>query len=135
MMWICSIYSKKGDLLDSAGKPQRQSYEKPVGNQIDVTIVKTKVCKPDRRVGFYTLNYTEGVDEIADTLEVAILYDIIKVSGSYFYIMEDNGEVMLDVNDDKLQFQATAKLIEYLKDDDEMFEEIKDRTQKKLMEV
>lgn len=129
------LYMRKGDLLDESGKPQRQSYDKPVGNQVDVTIVKTKVCKPDRRVGFYTLNYTSGVDAIADTIEVAILYDIIKTSGSYFYIMDEDGEVMEDIEGNKMQFQGRAKLIECLKEDEYLFEEIRDRTQRKLMEV
>lgn len=124
------LYMRKGDLLDKAGKPQKQSYGEPTGNQVDITIAKTKVCKPDRKIGYYTLNYTTGIDEVADTIEVAILYNIIKVSGSYFYILDETGEVLLDFEGNKVQFQGKASLLEYLKEDLETYQDIKDRTNK-----
>ena len=69
---------QKGALLDEVGNEQKKSYERPQGNLVWVRILKTKICKPDRRVGFYTLSYDYGVDVVADLIPLAIEYEIIK---------------------------------------------------------
>lgn len=127
------LYMRKGSLLDSQGKEQKQSFGTPAGNQVDITIVKTKVSKPDRKIGYYTLNYTNGIDEVADTIEVAMMYDIIKQSGAYFYIMDEDGEVMVDVEGKNIQFQGKSKLLEYLNEDEDMYAEIKERANKVIL--
>ena len=64
----CSIrlMFAKGDFIDAAGNKLNRSCDEPKGNKVLVSIVKTKVDKPDRKTGFYTLMYDYGVDEIAD---------------------------------------------------------------------
>ena len=57
--------------------------ENPAGNKVAIEISKTKVCKPDRRIGYYTLNYTIGIDTLADTITVALQYDILRQGGSW----------------------------------------------------
>lgn len=121
------LYMRKGSLLDKNGKEQKQSFGEPAGNQVDITIVKTKVCKPDRKIGYYTLNYTTGVEEIADTIEVALLHNIIRQSGAYFYILDEDAEVYVDIDGNKIQFQGKSALLDYLKNDEEMYSEVKER--------
>ena len=42
------------------------------------------LTKNDRRLQTYTLNYSTGVDEIKDTLDLAIMLGIISQAGAWF---------------------------------------------------
>lgn len=95
-----------------------------------ISIAKTKVCKPDRRVGFYTLNYTTGIDVIADTVETAIKYGIIQQGGAWFTFVDiDTGETMLDEEGEILKVQGKANLIQLLKNTPELLQQIRNNLQ------
>ena len=47
-------------------------------------VEKNKVTKNDRRLQTYTLNYSTGVDEIKDTLDLAIMLGIISQAGAWY---------------------------------------------------
>ena len=90
-----------------------------------MNIAKTKICKPDRRVGFYTLRYDTGVDVIADTVETALKYGIIQQSGAWFNFIDlDTGEIITDENDDIIKIQGKVNLFDYLRETPTMLEEI-----------
>ena len=55
-----------------------------MGNLVCVKMEKNKVTRNDRRLGTYTLNYTSGIDEIKDTLDLALSIGIIQQSGAWF---------------------------------------------------
>ena len=63
---------KKDTLLDMNNNELSSRAENPAGNKVAIEVVKTKVCKPDRRLGYYTLNYTDGVDVVNDTITLSI---------------------------------------------------------------
>lgn len=124
-LYALRLYFRKGSLLDEQNKEQPNRYGEPAGNLVDITVAKTKVCKPDRRLGQYTLNYTKGIDVVNDTVDMAIRYDFIIQAGSWFqFIDPTTGEIMTDVGGDDLKFQGRAKLLEYLEDDEELFQEL-----------
>lgn len=131
---------KKGDYLDEAGNTLKRSASSPAGNEINVAILKTKVCKPDRKNGYYTLNYTNGVDVVSDTAELACFYDIIQKRGSYFSIIDiETGEIMQDVIDDvdtlkDLKFQGKPALLQYLKSNETIFNKIYNQSMERLKE-
>ena len=56
----------------------------PSGNLVSVKVEKNKVTKNDRRLQTYTLNYSTGVDEIKDTLDLAIMLGIISQAGAWY---------------------------------------------------
>ena len=55
-------------------------------------VEKNKVTKNDRRLQTYTLNYSTGVDEIKDTLDLAIMLGIISQAGAWFKAILKDGK-------------------------------------------
>ena len=132
---------KKGNYLDEAGNTLKRSASSPAGNEVNIAILKTKVCKPDRKNGYYTLNYTNGVDVVSDTAELACFYDIIQKRGSYFSIIDiETGEIMQDVIDNdidtfkELKFQGRPALLQYLKSNETIFNKIYNQSMERLKE-
>lgn len=87
------LWFTKGSLLDEKYKEVSSGYANPSGNLVSVKVEKNKVTKNDRRLQTYTLNYSTGVDEIKDTLDLAIMLGIISQAGAWFKaILEDGKE-------------------------------------------
>lgn len=100
----------KGKYIDENGADLNSKAESPAGNYVLMSMVKNKCCPPTRRTGFYTLNYTHGIDYLKDLVDVAIKYGLIDKSGAWFTIVNvDTGE-MID------KFQGIAKVYDYLGD-------------------
>lgn len=78
------LWFTKGSLLDEKYKEVSSGYANPSGNLVSVKIEKNKVTKNDRRLQTYTLNYSTGVDEIKDTLDLAIMLGIISQAGAWY---------------------------------------------------
>lgn len=78
------LWFTKGSLLDDKYKEVSGGYSNPVGNLVMVKMEKNKVTKNDRRLGSYTLNYSSGVDEIKDTLDMGLILGVISQSGAWF---------------------------------------------------
>lgn len=88
---------RMGKYFDENYKDLSRSAENPAGNYVQVAMKKNKTCKPDRRTGFYTLSYKNGVEYLNDLLEVAIRYGIIDKHGAWFTIIDtDTGEILAD---------------------------------------
>ena len=131
----CSVrlMFSKGQYLDERGNALKRSAESPAGNEVLIHIAKTKVCKPDRRVGFYTLMYDTGIDEIADTIEVGIRYGIVQQAGSWFNFVDiDTGEIIADDEGEVIKLQGRPNVIEYLEDNQYLLEEIKAKINEKI---
>lgn len=137
---------RKGNFIDNNNNILRRNCDNPVGNLVEIAIAKTKVCKPDRRNGYYTLKYNTGIDIISDTVELAILYDIIQKGGSWYSIIDtETGEIMQkeiyigtnEQNDpifenEDLKFQGKPALLEYLSQNKDIFNLIYEQVTKKL---
>lgn len=116
---------KKDSLLDDNNRELPSRAENPAGNIVQVEIVKTKVCKPNRRLGYYTLNYTNGIDVIADTVTMALKYGYIVQAGAWFTFMDpETGEIICDEDGVELKFQGMAKLLEFIRNDEYMLSEL-----------
>lgn len=133
---------RKGDYIDENNNSIKRSSTNPAGNLIDIAIEKTKVCKPDRRNGYYTLNYTNGVDILNDAIELACWYDIIQKGGSWYSIIDiETGELLTETvsTEDgeevqELKFQGKPNLLEFLRNRDDIFNLIYKQLMKKLEE-
>ena len=107
----------------------------PAGNLVNMDIAKTKISRPDRRMGYYTLKYKTGIDVLADTVDLAIKYDILKQMGSWFNIVDiETGEIMSDEYGETLRFQGRPKLLEYLRSEPIVFEDISKQVEKIICE-
>ena len=104
---------RRGQFLDDRGNGLNRSAENPAGQQILVAMTKNKTCPPTRRTGFYTISYMEGINYLADLIEVAIKYDIVQKAGAWFTVIDTRtGEVLTE------KLQGQARLQEFLSDDE-----------------
>ena len=55
-----------------------------VGNKIKAKVVKSKVAPPFKRTEF-NIYYGEGIDLISDLLDAAVLKEVVKKSGAWYY--------------------------------------------------
>lgn len=126
----CSVrlLFQKGSYIDERGNELKRSAETPAGNQVLINIAKTKVFKPDRRVGYYTLNYHIGIDKIVDTIEVALKYGLIYQAGAWFNFVDiESGEIITDEEGEIIKIQGKPNLIEYLQNDPHLYNEISEK--------
>lgn len=130
------IYCRKGSYLDERNQEIPNSKaDNPSGNKADLRIVKTKVCKPDRLIGFHTINYEKGIDVLNDTIELAIHYGFIVASGSWFRIIDpETGEIITLGDGTELKFQGRPALLQYLEDDTDLFDELYEAVHTKMNE-
>lgn len=129
----CSVrlLFKKGAFVDDKGNELKMSAENPAGNLVKMSITKTKICKPDRRVGFYTLKYGEGVDVLSDIVDTGISFGIIQQSGSWFsFVDTETGEVVADGDDDVIKAQGRPSVISLLKENTELKDFVLERINK-----
>lgn len=115
----CSVrlMFRQGSFIDVNNREQSRGCENPVGNLVKVHIEKSKICRSDRRVGFYTLNYLTGVDYVNDTIDVLMSLGYIIQRGSYFDIIDaETGEVLYDG-----KIQGKNALFNLLKDNEDLF--------------
>ncbi len=125
---------RKGSFIDDKGAELRRSAETPAGNLVQIHIAKTKVCEPDRRTGFYTLNYDYGIDAVADLVDTAILYGLIRQAGAWFtFVNGDTGEVIMTEEEKPLQIQGQANVIEYLKLNETFRDKLGEWVQREIM--
>ena len=133
----CSLIQtfQKGSFVDEAGEEKKKSYETPKGNIVWARIQKTKICKPDRRVGFYTIDYDYGIDIVSDILPLAVEFGVIKKAGSWFSILNpDTGEILVDVNGEPIKFQGEATMRAFLREDEAAFQFIYEYVNNKVSE-
>lgn len=116
---------RRGELYDIKGNAVPNRFENPVGHQVKCSVVKTKICRPDRKLGFYTLNYLEGIDWQKDLIDCAIQFGIINQAGAWFYILDDNGEVIS-------KHQGFNTLVKLIKSDETIKNYLLDKVNKLL---
>ena len=122
---MCSVrlMFNKGNCFDINYKDLSQTAEGVVGNYVDFKVVKTKVCRHDRKNGGYTLNYTLGVDVVADLIELAVKYGLIVQTGAWYTILgnTETNEPLIDANGEIAKFNGKQKLIDYIRNDEDIY--------------
>lgn len=121
----CSVrlMFQQGDFLDVNYKHLNRGCENPAGNEVNVRIEKSKVCRSDRRLGYYTLNYLEGIDYINDMIDVLLQTGYIVQNGSYFTLVDaETGEVLCDEDGKEIKVQGRTNLYKRLKEDSKLYD-------------
>ena len=113
----CSVRMmfRKGDFVDELGDAIKKSSEAPDGNRVLIDIIKTKSFKPDRKVGYYTLNYTDGIDAIQDIFDIALREEIIFKGGAWYtFINPETGEAITDESGEIIKVQGKKNVLKIL---------------------
>lgn len=115
---------RKGDFVDDKNNSLTRACENPAGNLVQCSIVKSKVCRSDRRTGFYTLKYLSGIDYISDTIDVAQKLEFINQGGAWYSIIDkETGEILE-------KFQGRDKLKQYYIEHSDKFNELTEKISK-----
>lgn len=135
---VCSLrlMFSKGPYYNDQYKDITRSSDGAAGNYVNLRIEKTKVCKPDRKNGSYTLNYSTGIDAYVDLVEIALKYKIVAQAGAWYSIIQDleTGEVLTDTDGNIAKFNGKGKLIEYLKQEPDIYDYLTDCITQIIME-
>ena len=114
---------QQGDFLDVNYKKLNRGCENPAGNEVNIRIEKSKVCRSDRRLGYYTLNYLQGIDYINDMIDVLLQLGGIIQAGSYFTLADiGTGEILTDEEGKDIKIQGRSNLYKKLKENPELYE-------------
>lgn len=130
---FCSLRLRfsKGQMFDKNFAPVTSNCENPYGHYVKIALLKSKVSKPDRRLGSYTLVYTEGIDAIGDTIDVGVELGYILKGGAWFKVVDqETGEIS-----DTLKFQGRAKIIQFYRDNPEEYKKLFELVNNKICEV
>lgn len=107
--------------LDIRRQTQIKDGEHVIGNRTKVKVVKNKVAPPFRTAEF-DIMYGEGVSKTGEILDLAVEFEIVKKSGSWF-----------SYGDTKLgQGRDAVKLM--IKDNPELAEELEQRIKERIKE-
>ena len=108
--------------LDVRRTTQLKDGEEALGNRTRVKVVKNKMAPPFKKAEF-DIVYGEGISHTAEIVDLAVNFDIIHKSGSWF-----------SYNDQKLA-QGQAAVKQLLKDNPELCDEIEAKVREALKEI
>lgn len=119
---------KRGEFFDEDGNTLKKTAESPAGHVVEVYVLKTKVCKWDRKLGYMHLNYTKGVDILQDTIDVALHFGFIdnSVQGTFKLLNPDSGEPLLDADGNPIKIRGKKHLVEYFNDHIDIWRQLYD---------
>lgn len=121
----CSVrlMFRQGPFIDVNNRELTRGAENPAGNLVKVHVEKSKICRSDRRTGFYTLNYINGIDYLSDTIDVLLQLGAINQRGAYFDLLNiETGEVLYDG-----KIQGKPALLKLLRENPELFKKLQDQ--------
>lgn len=129
------IMFKRGDFFDEDGnKLQKKDAQSPAGHIVEMYILKTKTCRWDRKLSSYSLNYSRGVDVVADTVDVATHFGYIQnpAQGSFTVVDPSTGELMKDSEGKDIKIRGKKNLVEYFRNNLDIWKRIYDLCEEKL---
>lgn len=122
----CRLIFTQGELFDENHVAKPKSFANPAGNIVNVAIKKIRGCRPDRKNGFYTLDYKDGILYIEDTIDSAIEVNLIQQAGAWCSIIDlDTGEVIEKV-------PGRKGVVKYCKDHPDYFEQLSIKLAKEI---
>lgn len=109
---------RKGDHFDTKyTKVAKTTCPDPFGHYVNISVQKTKICRPDRKLGFYTFVYTTGIEAIMDYIGVAMQEGWIKQGGAWFTFVDPiTGELLCDESGSALKIQSIKNVPTFLKE-------------------
>ena len=108
--------------IDVRRTTQIKDGEEALGHRTKVKVVKNKMAPPFKKAEF-DIVYGEGISHVAEIVDLAVGFDIIHKSGSWF-----------SYNDEKLA-QGVASVKQLLKDNPELCDEIEAKVREAFKNV
>lgn len=119
--------------INEAGEEKSDSIEDPQGIRIKFKVIKNKITVNNRGGGYLTVRFRTGVDVISDTLDIAILFGIVRQAGSWLQLIDKTtGEILQDKDGTLLKFQGKQKLREWFHKNPEEFYKYRDKVNQEL---
>jgi recombination protein RecA len=132
----CSVRMmfKKDKFFDEEGNEVKSTAESPAGYIMEAAVLKTKVCKWDRKVGRLYINYDRGVDIMQDTIDVATYFGlIVSPAKGYFKIIDTKtGEILNDENGEEIKIHGMKNLKPFFEEHLELWKNLYDAVYEKL---
>lgn len=120
---------QRGDFFDMNGKKVSGTNSSPYGHYVNASVYKTKICRPDRKLGFYTLIYTKGIDYINDTIDCGLETGLIRQRGAYFDIYDfETGEIK------DIKLQGRNSLVSFYKENPEEYQKLYEKVMEKIQD-
>lgn len=129
------IMFKRGAFFDEDGNEvQKKNAQSPAGHIVEMYILKTKTCKWDRKLAYYHLNYTKGVDIVADTIDVAMHFGYVQnpAQGTFTLVNPDTGEALVDDNGKEIKIRGRKNLTDFFRQDLKTWKKVYDLCEDKL---
>lgn len=126
---------KQGDFFDSDGNVLlKKDAQSPAGHYIEMYVMKTKVCKWDRKLGRTALSYDRGIDLISDTIDVSLLLGLIdnSVQGTFKFIDLETGEPLKDNLGNDIKVRGKKNLKPFLEDNMPFYKSLYDEVYKRM---
>lgn len=125
---------KKSAFIDEEGNELKSTAESPAGYIMEAAVLKTKVCKWDRKLGRMYVNYDRGIDIMQDTIEVAIQFGFIdnSVQGSFKLVDPSTGELMCDEDGKEIKIRGKKNLKPYFEERPHLWKMLYDKVYDKL---
>ena len=125
---------KKSAFIDEEGNELKSTAESPAGYIMEAAVLKTKVCKWDRKLGRMYVNYDRGIDIMQDTIEVAIQFGFIdnSVQGTFKLIDPDTGELICDDEGKEIKIRGKKNIKPYFEENPIMWRKLYDKVYNKL---
>lgn len=129
------IMFKRGAFFDEDGNEvQKKNAQSPAGHIVEMYILKTKTCKWDRKLAYYHLNYTKGVDIVADTIDVAMHFGYVQnpAQGTFVLVNPDTGEALTDDSGKEVKIRGRKNLTDFFRQDLKTWKKVYDLCEEKL---
>lgn len=123
------IMIKRGEFLDEDGNALTSSAESPWGYRMEMAVLKIKTAKWDRKLGSTVFSYSDGVDILQDTIDVATKLGLIDNStqGTFKLIDPDTKEVLLDEEGNEIKIRGKKNVKPYLKEHPDLWRRLYDK--------
>ena len=121
----CSVrlQLRKSEFFDEQYKKVKNSTENPYGHHIQISVVKTKICKPNRKLGSFTLVYESGIAGLIDLVDLLLKYDLIVQGGAWFsFVNPETGEIYTDEEGATIKVQGQQNIPVFLTQNPDILE-------------
>lgn len=132
----CSIrlLMKRGGYYDEKYADLKAHPDTAAGVYIEVEVLKNKVSRGDRRMCKFSLTFSKGIDNFFDTVNLSIALGIITKAGAWFSILDDEGQVMVDDDNNTLKWQGLKNVIAYMETHEATFNKLKTEVERIITE-